>query len=87
MDLLFQFYITLQHPLLIFQKKYEKLISQKEQLKAHPKSKKIGIIIKNKNVDIKNNIGFIDSRFSDHLNVTEIKKILLKEKYLQFKSR
>ena len=69
------------------EKKYEKLISQKEQLKAHPKSKKIGIIIKNKNVDIKNNIGFIDSRFSDHLNVTEIKKILLKEKYLQFKSR
>jgi UDP-N-acetylglucosamine 4,6-dehydratase len=70
------------------EKKYEKLISQKEQLQAHPKSKKIGVVIKNKKKIITiNNTGFIDSRLSHHLNVMDIKKILLKEKYLQIKSR
>tara|TARA_B100000787_G_C16196271_1_gene301097 strand:+ start:2709 stop:3734 length:1026 start_codon:yes stop_codon:yes gene_type:complete len=66
------------------EKKYEKLVSSRENLLIHKKSKNLGIVIKNKKITKKNGIKtYTDSRFSKHLNSTEIMKILNKENFLR----
>ena len=67
------------------EKKYEKLISDKETLVQHPNEKSLGVIIlNNKKIRTKKNI-ITDSRYSNHLSIKNIKKILLKEKILSYK--
>ena len=65
------------------EKKYEKLISSKEQLQTHTKSNNLGLVKNTKRtVKEKSTKIHTDSRFSNHLNVLEIKKVLNKEKFL-----
>lgn len=66
------------------EKKYEKLISKKESLIQHSKSKKLGIILNNKRNNTNYNLE-TDSRFSNHLSIKSIKQILLKEKILKYR--
>ena len=67
------------------EKYYEKIIAKKEILKNHSKSKKLGVVLISKSNE-KNKI-LTDSRFAYHLPVDDIKKILLKEKVINFYSR
>jgi len=64
------------------EKKYEKLVSDYENIQPHPTSNSLGFI-KNKKNKLNNSQlqkQLIDSRFARHLNTEHIKRIILKEK-------
>lgn len=64
------------------EKKYEKLVSDYENIQPHPTSNSLGLI-KNKKNKLNNSQlqkQFTDSRYARHLNIEHIKRIILKEK-------
>ena len=66
------------------EKEYEKLISSKEKLKKHKYTNQLGLVLKNnKKIKDQTEKKYLDSRFSNHLNVTRIKKVFMKEKIIK----
>ena len=67
------------------EKSYEKLVSNHENIKPHPDSKNL-VLINNKRIKpviLKSTKMLTDSRYANHLNIQDIKKIISKEAYFK----